>query len=361
MKAWRLLAVGDHRLVEVPLPSVGDRDVLVKVKVVQASVTDSEVLKGLSATPSSRLIPKWLAEGRPVQRGHEYCGEVVEAGKGVISLRVGDRVSSPSRVYCGSCKRCVAGRFSECLSPHHIGGDIPGAFAEYMSIAEWGVVKMPTALTDNEIATLQSLCSCVSSVHSAGIAMGDSVVILGQGAMGLGILQAARLAGAGQLIAVARRPETLALSRKLGAYETINTREVDVVSEVLRLTDGIGADVVFDAAGGNTAYGLSGFQTVAQAFRMVRSGGKVVQTATLDAAMELDVVSMRARAISYVFPEPASISSMELAALWMATGRIEVKSQITHVLHGLDRLPEAIDITENKAKYGAISAAQVVV
>ncbi|MBI2859620.1 MAG: alcohol dehydrogenase catalytic domain-containing protein [Chloroflexi bacterium] len=361
MKAWRLLGFGDHQLMEVPLPAMEDGHVLVKVKVVQPSVTDAEVIKGTVSSQSSRLIPRLLAEGKPVQRGHEYCGEVVAAGQGVTSLQIGDRVCSPGEVYCGSCSMCRSGKYSECSFPQSIGGDIPGAFAEYMCIPERGAVKVPEAPTDNEVAALQPLSSSIGSVHSAEIRMGDVVVVLGQGPIGLGIIQAAILAGAGLTIACARRPESIELSRRFGADIVLNPNLTDVVEEVKSLTAGSGADIVFDAAGGNPEHGLSGDRTVLQAFQMVRPSGKVIQSAVLAGKLELDTAFMKRRKIRYIHPAFGTVEFLRLAGLWVGCGRIQVRPQITHVLKGLAALQEAIAITENKAKYRATNPAQVVV
>ncbi|MBI2957268.1 MAG: alcohol dehydrogenase catalytic domain-containing protein [Chloroflexi bacterium] len=364
MKAWRMYGFGEHRLDEVPVPEVNDdRAVLIKIKVVQPSITDAEVLKGDAVREASKGMAKCLAEGKPMQFGHEYCGEVVQAGNGVTSLQLGDRVCSPSgKLHCGSCSMCLSGRNPECLTPRYYGVDIPGAFAEYMCLPEWGVVKVPNGPTDNEVAALQAIDSCIASVQAAEVKMGDTVVVLGQGPVGLGILQIAKLAGAGLLVAVARRPENLEISRKYGANVTINARDTNVVGEVKRLTGGSGADVVFDAAGGSPKYGLSGFDTVQQAFQMVRPEGRVIQSANLPpGAVELDSVLMRRNQIAYKNPRRSRIADLQLVAFWVACGRIQIGPQITHVLHGLEKLGEAIEITENKAKHHAVNPAQVVV
>ncbi|MBI2957295.1 MAG: alcohol dehydrogenase catalytic domain-containing protein [Chloroflexi bacterium] len=312
MKAWRLFALGDHRLVEAPVPAVGEGSVLIRVRVVQPSVTDAEVIKGDAF--SSRTLQRLAASGF-LQLGHEYCGQVVEVGKGVVSLKVGDRVSSATgNVHCGRCAMCLSGKYAECLSPHHIGGDIPGAFAEYMCLPELGAVRMPDGPTDNEVAAFQPLCACLASVRSAGIRMGDSVLVLGQGAVGLGVLQAAKLAGAGLLIAVARRPESLALSRKYGADITINATETDVVREVLAATGGHGVDVAFEAAGGSPAHGLSGFATLLQALQSVRPEGTVVQAAILVGTLELNTDLLKARRVRYIQPEANTSEFLSIAA-----------------------------------------------
>lgn len=360
MKAWRFHDYGDFRLEDVPLPEVKRGWVLVKVKVVQPAVVDKGLIEGMSHIYQTR-IAKMLSEGKPVQPGHEYCGEVVEIGQDVTTLQVGDRVCSAAYAHCGTCGMCRSGKESKCLSPMTIGVEIPGAFAEYMSMPEWGLVKVPDGPTDNEVAAFQPLSGCVADVRSADIKMEDTVVVLGQGAMGLGCLQIAKLAGAGLLIAADVRPESLDLARDFGANMVVDCREADPVKEVRRLTGDYGADVVFEAAGGRRGDGLAGFQTVQQALQMVRVGGKVIQVANLEGIMELDTVLMRTKRIRYIFPDSAGVESLRCAAFLVASKRIKLGPQITHVLHGLEKLPEAIEITANKAKYRASNPAQIVV
>ncbi len=359
MKAWRFYGPGDFRLDDVPVPEIDDCSVLVKVKVVQPSVTETEIIKG-PIVSYSKQAAKLLAEGKPVQRGHEYCGEVVKTGRRVTSLRAGDRVTSTGEIHCGFCRMCLSGRYPECSSPLHMGGEIPGAFAEYISLPEYALVKIPDGLTDHEVATLQPFSACVGAVYSAEIGMGDTVVVLGQGVLGLGILQLAKLSLCGPLIAVDVQSRNLELSHKYGASHVINAKHADVVKEISRLTYGEGPDIVFDAAGGSPQHGLSGFETVRQAFEMVRLGGKIIQVANLQGTMDLDIRLFRRKRIRYISPFPGTIEFLRTSAFLVANGRVEVRSQITHILHGLEKLPEAIEITENKAKYGAMNPAQIV-
>jgi threonine dehydrogenase-like Zn-dependent dehydrogenase len=186
-------------------------------------------------------------------------------------------------------------------------------------------------------------------------------VVLGQGAMGLGCLQIAKLSGAGLLIAVDTRPEALAISRVYGADVVINATEVDVLKEVKRITDGNGPDVVFEEAGGRSKDGLAGFKTLEQALQMVKSGGRIIQAANLDGRLDLDPVFMRGRRIRYIFPGAGSIKDFPYIVFLVASGRMKITPQISHVLYGLDKLPEALDITVNKGKYHATNPPQIVV
>lgn len=358
MKAWRLHNFGDFRFEDVPLPEVKPGWALVKVKVVQVAVVEAGYLEGMSHGHQSG-IRKMLSEGQPVQLGHEFCGEVAELGEGVTKLKVGDRVSYPGPFPCGTCAGCRAGK--DCFSRMAIPTEVPGAFAEYTCVPEQALAKIPDGPTDNEVAAFQPLGECVGQVRSSDIQVGDTVVVLGQGPMGLGALQMAKLAGAGLLIAVDIRPETLDLAREYGANIVINAREVDAVKEVKRLTEDSCADVVFEEAGGRPKDGLAGFQTIQQAIQMVRSGGKIIQGANLEGMIELDPVIMRRRHVRYIFPSAGGVADLQYAAFLVASGRVKVGPQISHVLHGLEKLPEALDITANKAKYRATNAPQIVV
>ncbi|MFH1141911.1 MAG: alcohol dehydrogenase catalytic domain-containing protein, partial [Chloroflexota bacterium] len=178
MKAWRLYDLGDYRFEEVPLPEIKPGWALVKVKVVQIAALEVDHMKGIShghaITPTIR---KMLSEGKTVRLGHEFCGEVVEIGQGVTTLKVGDRVSYAGLFPCGTCVGCRSGK--ECLSRLALGGAIPGAFAEYTCVPEQGLEKIPDGPTDNEVAAIQPLRDCAHQVRSADIKMGDTIVVLG--------------------------------------------------------------------------------------------------------------------------------------------------------------------------------------
>ncbi|MBI2907109.1 MAG: alcohol dehydrogenase catalytic domain-containing protein [Chloroflexi bacterium] len=360
MKAWRLHSYGDFRLEDVAEPDVKPGWAKVKVKVVQAAVVEKGLIEKMPHIWQAEISRK-LAEGKPVQLGHEYCGEVVEIGQGVTTLKAGDRVCSSGHAPCGTCDMCRCGQEESCQALLTVGVDVPGAFAEYFTLPEKGLVKVPEGPTDNEVAAFQPLSGCVSDVESAEIRMKDTVVVLGQGAMGLGCLQIARVAGAGVLIAVDVRRQSLELARSFGADHVINARDTDPVKEVRRLTGDRGADVVFEAAGGRKADGLAGFETVQQAMQMVRGKGKVVQVANLEGDLVLDSVLLRSKRVRYIFPDRAEFEALRHVAFLVATKRIQIGPQITHVLQGLENLPEAMEITANKAKYGATNPAQIVV
>jgi threonine dehydrogenase-like Zn-dependent dehydrogenase len=177
--------------------------------------------------------------------------------------------------------------------------------------------------------------------------------------MGLECLQIARLSGAGTIITVDVRDEACRASLDLGADHALNARSTEVVSAIRDLTGGNGADVVFECAGGSPKQGLAGSQTLLQAVDAVRSGGKIVGVSWFGSPIQLNVDLLRERSLRYLFPDISTQAHLEHTVRLVATGRVRLKPTITHVLHGLESVPKAFEITANKGTYHAINPAQV--
>jgi threonine dehydrogenase-like Zn-dependent dehydrogenase len=178
--------------------------------------------------------------------------------------------------------------------------------------------------------------------------------------MGLECMQIARVSGAGRIIAIDVREESCAMARELGADHVINAAEDDPVTAVRDLTEGNGADVVFECAGGSPKQGLAGVRTLMQAIDAVHSGGVIVGVSWFGAPIEFPVDVLRERSLRYVFPDISTLEHLEHTVRLVSTGRVRLKPAIKHVLEGIDRVPEAFEITANKGKYRAINPAQVV-
>lgn len=360
MKAWRFYAFGDMRLDEVPDPEVKPGWAVCKVRRVQPSITDVQRALGVG-TINSALLREMLEKYAPVQLlGHEMSAEVVEVGHGVEHLRPGDRVCTSGHVPCLECSFCREGREMYCVDKLHVGINTPGAFAEYISLPAHGLVRPPQTLDDTSIACLQPLSSTVAAMRDAKIQTGETVAITGQGVMGLYALQAARTCGAGAVYVSDVKDEALALSRKFGADEVIDARVDDPVEKVMEITEGRGVDLVFECAGGNADQGLSGHTTLHQATRMVRIGGRVIQIAGLIGDVKFDPVFMRSQGIQWIFPEGHGADTVALGGQWVASGRIDVRSLITHEEHGIENLPKVMEITNKKAEYRATNPCQLV-
>ncbi len=359
MKAWRFYGFNDFRLDETSTPTCKPGHVIVKVRCVQPSVTEAQLARGIKTLAYER-IKKRLETEAPVQLfGHEFCAEIVETGAGVSKFRVGDRVAARAKLPCQVCQLCLSGRSTLCRTGPVIGFDLPGCFSEFGLIPEIALVKVDDVITDSEAACLQSLSDSVAAVETADIQVGDTVAIFGQGSMGFECMQVARNCGAGKIITVDVRDEACQKSRELGADVSINASQSDPVSTIRDLTEGNGADIVFECAGGSPRQGLSGSKTLAQAIDAVRSGGKIIGVSWYGEPFSVDIDLLRERSLRYLFPDISTTAHLEYTVSLVASGRVRLKPMITHVLSGIESVPQAFDITSNKGKYKAISPAQV--
>jgi len=360
MRAWRFYGFNDFRLDHVPEPSCPPAHVKVRPLCVQPSVTEAQLAYGIPTLAFDRIKRRFETEA-PVQLfGHEFCAEIVELGKGVNGkYRVGDRVAARAKLPCQTCSLCESGRGALCRRGPVIGFDLPGCFSELAILPEIALVKVDDRISDSEAACLQSLSDSVAAVETAEMRIGDTVVVLGQGSMGLECMQIARASGAGRIITADVRDEACAISRSHGADHALNATQCDVVQAIRDLTDGIGADIVFECAGGSTTQGLAGTRTLAQAIDAVRSGGKIVGVSWFGGPLELDIDTLRERSLRYVFPDISTPEHLEHTVRLVATGRVRLADTITHVLDGIEEVPRAFDITANKGKYKAINPAQV--
>src|SRR6516164_7142820 len=276
MKAWRFYGFNDLRLDDVPVPACTPGHVLARPLCVQPSVTEAQLAKGIPTLAYDR-VKRRLETEAPVQLfGHEFCARILETGPGVTRFQPGDRVAARAKLPCGECVLCRTERSDLCRKGPVIGFDLPGCFAERARLPEIALVKVDDRISDSEAACLQSLSDSVAAVETAQLQMADTVVIFGQGSMGLECLQIVRQSGAGLVITVDVRDEACRMSSELGADHALNARAVDAVSAIRDLTGGNGADVVFECAGGSAKQGLAGQQTLLSSLDAVRSGGKIV-------------------------------------------------------------------------------------
>ena len=360
MKAWRFYGFGDMRLDDVPPPVCKPNQVIVEPLCVQPSVTEAQLAFGIPTLAYDR-VKRRLETQAPIQLfGHEFCARIVEVGAGVTGFRVGDRVAARAKLPCGDCSLCNSEQSDLCRRGPVIGFDLPGCFSELAILPENSLVKVDDGISDSVAACLQSLSDSVAAVETADIQMADSVVIFGQGSMGLECLQIARLSGAGLVITVDVRDEACQISRELGADHSLNAKTCDVVAAVLDLTGGNGADVVFECAGGSPKQGLAGHQTLLNALAAVRSGGKIIGVSWFGGPVELPIDLFRERSLRYLFPDISTRQHLEHTVRLVASGRVRLEPTIRHVLQGIESVPQAFEITANKGKYQEINPAQVV-
>lgn len=348
---------------DVPRPEPTDDEALIAVHRVQLSVTECALYRGEELRHHEAIAARF-ADGSARLFGHEFCGTVAETGADVTAFAVGDRVYAPGKIPCGACGYCTSGYPQYCPDTESLGHDRPGALAEYVTVPAVALQRLPDAVTDAEGAAMQPLASALLCVHDAGIETGDVVAVIGTGVMGYQAGQLARLAGAQRVYAVDVVPEKLDLAGDHGMIP-IDAREVDPAAKVQDETDGVGADVVVEAVGGEQASGTEGEDPLATAVRTVRRGGTVLQIGHIHGEIELAPRVLRNKSVRWVNPTLGVVSTGPntdtgvLAADLVATGRVSIEEYVTHELSGLEGFEEAVSLTVSNDR--GLGPAQMIV
>jgi threonine dehydrogenase-like Zn-dependent dehydrogenase len=364
VRAALLYGFGDLRVGEVPDPVPAPDEVIVDVTCVQPSITECALIAGEPIALHTRLAAA-LAAGPVRFGGHEFGGVVSEVGAAAADrVRPGTAVTAVETVYCGRCAACRRFRPEACVRPAFIGFTRPGAFAERVAVPAACVVPVPPGVGPGAVAAIQPLAGAVHAHALAEVRPGESMLVIGAGVMGLLAVQVARHGGAGQILVAGRSPAKLALAGRFGADLVLGAGD-DVAAAVLDATDGVGVDVVVETAGGPPSAGLAGATTLDLAARCVRRAGRIVMVSVLSGRVDAPLGLLRERSVALLHPRsgaggysPAG-GVFEYALRLVARGDVDVESLVTHRLSGIDAIPRAVDITTDKAAYGAINPAQV--
>ncbi|MET7419878.1 zinc-binding dehydrogenase [Dactylosporangium sp. NPDC005555] len=355
MRALVMHGFGDATVEEVPDPDPGADEVVIDVACVQPSVTECMLIAGDPVAMHDVLAAR-LAAGPTRFGGHEFAG----------TLPDGSLVTAVETAACGVCAACRRDRPDACPSPGVLGFTRPGAFASRVAVPLRSVVPVPDGVTASQAAAVQPLAGALHGHAIAEVRPGDSVLILGAGVMGVLHAQVARHGGAGLIMVTGRSPAKRSLALAAGADVVIDAAD-DVHAAVLEATGGIGADVVFETAGGMPSAGLAGTSTLDLAARCVRRSGRIVMVAVLPREAPAPLGLLRERAVALLHPRsgaggysPGS-GAFEQALRLIARGDVDVDCLITHRLEGVDALPKALDITRDKASHGALGPAQVMI
>lgn len=235
-------------LAEVPMPVAGDDSAVMKVHSVAICGSDVRILHH----GNSRVKP-------PTIIGHEVAGEVVEVGKNVTRVKVGDRVSLGADVPCGQCHWCRNGLGNNCAVNYAMGYQFPGAFAEYMPLPklllkEGPVQSFSDALSYDEAALAEPLACAINGLEMCNMSLGKSVAIIGLGPIGCMMIDLARVMGATKVIGVQRSRLRMEIAQQYGADAYIASDEEDVVARCREETGGEGPDIVVTTCGSVEAH-----------------------------------------------------------------------------------------------------------
>lgn len=322
LRAPQVLEVGD-----IATPDAQPGELILAIRASTVCGTDLRILTG-KKTKGVRF---------PSIIGHEFAGVVVQTGAGVKGFATGDRVCMDPVIPCRACSYCKAGLENVCQNRQAMGYEFDGGFAEYVrvpaiALESGNVFKMPDGMSFEAAALSEPLACCINGQKNAQVGLGDSVVILGAGPIGLMHAALARAAGARQVIIsepnAARRQAAL----ERGVNHACDPNRENLVEFVKQRTDGLGADVVI------LAIGVPALAN--EALSVVRKGGRVNLFAGFSQGdmSSIDVNLIHYNEITVTGASALTRQGYEQAMQMLSTGQIDATSLITHRFEVADSL-----------------------
>ena len=378
MRALCWYGTGDVRVETVPDPTIlNDRDAIIKVTLTAICGSDLHLYDGYIPTMEKGDI-----------LGHEFMGEVVEVGKEIKNLAVGDRVVVPFPISCGRCHYCGREEYSLCdnsnpnayiaetaygYSPaglfgySHMLGGYAGGQAEYVRVpfADVGPIKVPEGLSDEQVLFLTDIYPTgYQAAVNCAIEEGDTVAVWGCGPVGLFAIQSAYMLGAERVIAIDRIPERLEMARRIGKAETLDYQDEDVFGELKELTGGRGPESCIDAVGLEAhGFGIAGFYDKAkqavrlqtdrptalrQAIQACGKGGTVSMPGVYGGLVDkLNLGAAFGKGLTFKMGQTHVQKYLPHLMETIQNGEIKPEAIITHRL-GLEDAPDAYDTFKNK-------------
>jgi L-iditol 2-dehydrogenase len=324
MKAMKFPEAGRAEIVDVPVPTPGPGEVLVRVQAAGICASDVAAFKG---THNFRRPP--------VITGHELAGEIVTLGPDVSGCRTGDRVALEPHVGCGHCAYCRQDNYHECPEKRFVGvGEWIGAFAEYVVATESMCHVIPARMPFDEAAMLEPFCVGLHAVRRADLRMGETVAILGVGTIGMMTLLAARCSGPGWTIVTDPSAAKRDLAFRCGADVALDPMREDPVAAILKATASRGVDVVFVAA---AAPGL-----LEQAVSVCRRMGRLVIIASFFTGGGVEARLVQQREQTILGTSMYTGVDYRLAIRLWEQGRLDPFPSLVSERIRLEQAPEAI-------------------
>lgn len=251
MRAAVFTAPYTFEIQERPTPTPRENEVLIAIKSV-----------GICGSDIHPYMGDGIERRQPgIIMGHEASGIVHTVGQGVTAWKAGDRVIINPQIRCGHCEMCRQGHYHLCDHMLLIGSSmrrfLDGAMCEFITMPQDQLLSLPDTVSFDEGTLLDPLGNAIHVVNRGEVKLGDCVVILGAGTIGLLIAQTARLAGAAKVIVIDVVPEKLELAKQVGADAVFDSRDSTVAEQIKAMTGGQGADVVIEAVGIGATYAMS--------------------------------------------------------------------------------------------------------
>jgi 2-desacetyl-2-hydroxyethyl bacteriochlorophyllide A dehydrogenase len=332
----------DIRVEDQPVPDPRPGEALVAIRA--AGICGSDLRHYRREVPATIY---------PIRAGHELSGEVVAVGSGVTGVKTGDRVGiEPLHLQgCGRCRQCRQGEYHICSSRGVRDGQSQrsAGFSEFDIAPVDSLYVLPYGVSFEDAALLDVYGVAVHGLHRVPVQPIDTVVVVGTGAVGLTQAQVARAVGARRVVVVGRRAGPLRLALACGAADqVVDTSQGDAVAAVLELTDGAGADVVFETSGDSSAVGL--------ACGLAAFGGRLGISSLYSGSVAVDPGTAMRKELQLSWINSYSswngVREYQLALDLVAQGRVQAAPLVTHRV-ALDEVGTGFALASDKAASGA--------
>lgn len=335
MKAGVLKSVDTIEYMDVAKPTVGSGEMLVCVKAASICGTDLRIYRG----------KKSKGVRFPSVIGHEFAGEVVDVGEAVEEFSVGDRVAVDPVLPCGGCFYCLNGMENVCQNRVAIGYEYDGCFAEYVRIpakfiTQGNVQKLPDNVAFTAGALAEPLSCVINGQRKLSITIGDTVVIIGSGPIGIMHMMVAKASGASKVIVSEPNDMRRNTVLSFGADLTVDPTKESLKEVVLKATNGIGADVVILAIGNP--------RVVNEAFQIARKGGRISMFAGFSSGdmPPVDVNLIHYNELVVVGASALQRRDMKTSVSLIASGAVDVQRLVTDT-YPLNKINEAFQKAES--------------
>jgi len=294
------------------IPLLGEKEVLIKVKICGVCGSDVHSYKG-----------KHPFVHPPIVLGHEFSGVIHQIGTRVNSFSPGDRVIVEPNIVCGKCYNCLQGRYNICTNLKVVGCvGYDGAFAEYVAVSEKKVLRLPGNISFEKAALVEPVAVAVHAVRKAKQKINDVVVILGAGTIGLLVMQVAKLAGAGKVIVTDVLDYRLKKAGELGADRLVNPASQDLIKIIQEKYGRNEVDLIYDCVGIE--------ETISQAIQIARKGIRIMVIGVPEERIEVDLSLIQDRELEIVGSLMYVREDFKAAIDFIQKERLKVKPLVTH-------------------------------
>ena len=334
MKVLTITAPTKAEFSDVQKPVPKGKMILAKVKRTGVCATDLSIFTGESSFVKNGEITY------PVRFGHEWSGVVEGVGEDVKTFKPGDKIFSDSGISCGECEECLEGKYDKCKHIRSVGtiNTWDGCFAEYMLIPEFNAYHVADNVSYDEAALIEPAAISYDAFSDFEVKPDMTVAVVGIGAIGMAAIWLAKYFGAKNVIAIGLRDNKLEIAEEIGADTLVNSRKTDPVQAVLDATNGLGADLVIETAGRESA--------LAQAIKMTKSGGRISIVSFYEKEITIPIDDVVIRCIT-VKGAAGQFGNPEKVCKIMSEYDRKLTPIITH------RIPfdDCLDVFENEEKY----------